>query len=600
MRTMCFRGWLWCFGIVGGCWSAEVAALPTASQKGKDGKRSTSGEVWLKSERKVRLMRPPGLFWPYQDLVRRAVYQGWIAQTTRPSDEEEKGAQEIAKKAEQMGIAQNGISLRDALKRLISDNPSLKRERLLLRIAAADLMRARGAFGFDLNLDLTASHITEPQGIQNFLTGGASINVDAVREGWSVDGNIRLDKRFESGTTLSAIFANRWGNVNRLFYDLEGKLLADRSVQIETVNTSFTLQATQSFLRGAFLEPNLVPIWQAEEGLRKVHDQLAGVVTQYAAQTIRAYWDLVFARANRQIQQGALDLAEEQLRTTLALIQGGKKSPLERYEAEQAVAQRRGSLLQAENTVDDAVTSVRTLLGMENGAVPEPSEPPAQAADVPDLSTLLKQVERSSIELMVAHRDARIAKLALIASKNATLPQLDGNIGFTFRGLGNTVQGASTNLQPFPRAYGTLFDPYTHNFQVGVVLRIPLDNRQAEGLYDRQQIESRRAEMQLTVIRQQLRLDLQRLHSIALRTRQRIPIARVSLILAQKKLEAEQLRYKLGQSTLFTLLQYQQDLASAQLEEVRARVDLQKAAIAIYERAGLLLERYGIAQKKAD
>ncbi len=201
---------------------------------------------------------------------------------------------------------------------------------------------------------------------------------------------------------------------------------------------------------------------------------------------------------------------------------------------------------------------------------------------------------------MVAHRDARIAKLALIASKNATLPQLDGNIGFTFRGLGNTVQGAATSLQPFPRAYSTLFDPYTHNFQVGVVLRIPLDNRQAEGLYERQQVEAQRAEMQLTVIRQQLRLDLQRLHTIALRTRQRIPIARVSLILAQKKLEAEQLRYKLGQSTLFTLLQYQQDLATAQLEEVRARVDLQKAAIAMYERAGLLLDRYGIAQKQAN
>ncbi len=324
--VLCGGWWVLLCGLVA-CWGLEVAALPATSGVAKDGEKSADREIWLKSERKMRLIRP-GLFWPYQALVGRAAYHGWIAQTTKTTSEEDKAAQDIAKKAEQMGISASGISLRDALKRLISDNPALKRERLLLRIAGADLMRARGAFTLDLNLDLTVSHITEPQGIQNFLTGGASINVDALREGWSVDGNIRLEKRFESGTTLAAIFANRWGNVNRLFYDLEGKLLADRSVQVETVNSSFTLQATQSFLRGAFLEPNLVPIWQAEEGLRKVQDQLAGVVTQYAAQTIRAYWDLVFARANRQIQQGALELAEEQLRTTLALIQGGKKSPL--------------------------------------------------------------------------------------------------------------------------------------------------------------------------------------------------------------------------------------------------------------------------------
>ncbi|MCB9642480.1 MAG: TolC family protein [Myxococcales bacterium] len=554
--------------------------------------------LWSKTVRHVRLVRP-GLWWPFQDLVGRASYHRWIAQTTQPEkDDDAKTLAEISAKAEKIGIETGGLSLRDVLNRLIRDNPSLKRERLLLRIASADLTRARGAFSFDLNLDLTLGHIYEPQGIQNFLTGGASINVDTFREGWSVDGNIQLNKRFESGTALSATFTNRWADTNRLFYDLQGNALTDRNVRIETVNSSLTLQATQSFLKGAFLEPNLAPIWQAEEGMRKVQDQLAGVVTQYAAQAIRAYWDLVYARANRQIQEGALKLAEEQLRTTQALIQGGKKSPLERYEAEQAVAKRKGDLLQAENSLDDAVTSLRTLLAMENGGGIAPSEAPAIQAEIPDLPKLLKEVERSSFELMAAKRDIRIAKLALLVSKNATLPQLDFTLGFTFRGLGNTVQGAANNLQPFPRAYGTLFDPSTHNFQAGVVLRIPLDNRQATALHERQQVEARRAEMQLDVLKQQLRLELRKLYAIAMRTKQRIPIARVSLLLAQKKLEAEQLRYKLGQSTLFTLLQYQQDLATAQLEEVKARVDLQKATIAIYERAGLLLSKYGIAQKR--
>jgi outer membrane protein TolC len=556
-------------------------------------KESSTPMLWAKRPLRLRLISPD-LRWTYGRPTPPLAF--WLAQASQPANQPNA---ELTQQAERLGIdPKGGLALREMLQRMLKDNPNLKREQLTIRLAMADLMRTQGAFSFELSLDLGVSHNNEPRGIQNFFFNGNTVNVDSFREGWGLNGTVGLVKRFETGTQLSVNFGNRWADTNTIFVPLDQGAGGDRSVFVTTVTANLTVQASQSFLRGAFLEPNLAPIWQAEEGLRRVKAQLAGVVTQFAAQAIRTYWDLVFARANAQIQEGALKLADEQLRTTMALIQAGKKSPLEQFEAEQAVARRRGDLLQAQTVIDEAETQLRILLAAEKQASLSPSEAPQASVKLPSLEEILKGVEQSSLELMVARHDIRITKLAEIAAKNATLPQLDANIGFTFLGLGNRAEGTPADIAPFPRAYQTVFDPRTHNFNVGIVFRMPLDNRQALAQYERTQIETRRAEMQLDLLRQQLRLDLRKLYAIALRNQQRIPIARTSLLFAQKKLEAEELRYKLGQSTLFTLLQYQQDLATAQLEEVRARVDLQKAFIAIYERSGLLLKQFDIAQRQ--
>ena len=571
-------------------------AIPTKqSEKTKEKvvKESGTPMLWAKRPLRLRLISP-ALRWTYGRPTPPLAF--WLAQASQPANQPNA---ELTQQAERLGVdPKGGLPLREMLQRMLKDNPNLKREQLTIRLAMTDLMRAQGAFSFELSLDLGLSHNNEPRGIQNFFFNGNTVNVDSFREGWGLNGTVGLVKRFETGTQLSVNFGNRWADTNTIFVPLDAAAGGDRSVFVTTVTANLTVQASQSFLRGAFLEPNLAPIWQAEEGLRRVKAQLAGVVTQYAAQAIRTYWDLVFARANAQIQEGALKLADEQLRTTMALIQAGKKSPLEQFEAEQAVARRRGDLLQAQTVIDEAETQLRILLAAEKQGSISPSEAPKATVQLAPLDEILKGVEQSSLELMVARHDIRITKLAQIAAKNATLPQLDANIGFTFLGLGNRAEGTPADIAPFPRAYQTVFDPRTHNFQVGLVFRMPLDNRQAVAQYERTQVETQRAEMQLELLRQQLRLDLRKLYAIALRNQQRIPIARTSLLFAQKKLEAEELRYKLGQSTLFTLLQYQQDLATAQLEEVRARVDLQKSLIAIYERSGLLLKQFDIAQRQ--
>ncbi|MEM1009252.1 MAG: TolC family protein, partial [Myxococcota bacterium] len=459
------------------------------------------------------------------------------------------------------------LSVRDSVRRLVRENLALKRERLGIAIANADILREQGVFGFDLDLRLDVTHGNEPRGIQNFFSGGQAINVEIFRQGWTLDGDIGLRKRFSLGTVISAVWNHRWSTANTSFLALDDAGV-QRSTLIETLTSSFALTLTQPLLKGAWSKANMAMIWHAESNKRKIKAQLAGVVSQYVAQMLLAYWDLHYARANERIQRANIALAEAQRKTTQAFIAAGKKSALELYEAKQAVAKGNLAVLQAIRVKEEAETRCKTLLGMENEASLMLTTAVELTKPLPELKRWLMHVERSSVELMAARQDKRMAELRLGLAKNALLPQLDVTMGFTFLGLGNRVQGIQTDSSPAGRAYGTLFDPRTHTFRGGVVLKIPLDNRQAWSEVQRRQVERRRATLLMQEIRLKLRLELRQLVQIVKRTRQRIPLARVSLELAEKKLEAEKTRYRMGLSTLFQLLQYQQDLAKSRLEVV--------------------------------
>jgi len=64
---------------------------------------------------------------------------------------------------------------------------------------------------------------------------------------------------------------------------------------------------------------------------------------------------------------------------------------------------------------------------------------------------------------------------------------------------------------------------------------------------------------------------------------------------ARKTLEAAQARLASGTSTTFEVLQFQRDLATAEVNELRARTDHIRAIAAYARSTGLTLEKNGIS-----
>jgi outer membrane protein TolC len=78
-------------------------------------------------------------------------------------------------------------------------------------------------------------------------------------------------------------------------------------------------------------------------------------------------------------------------------------------------------------------------------------------------------------------------------------------------------------------------------------------------------------------------------------TRKRIEATTAALDFARKTLEAAQARLASGTTTTFEVLQFQRDLATAEISQIRARADHIRA-IAEYARVtGLTLVRNGIS-----
>ncbi|HSG05361.1 MAG TPA: TolC family protein, partial [Nitrospiria bacterium] len=75
----------------------------------------------------------------------------------------------------------------------------------------------------------------------------------------------------------------------------------------------------------------------------------------------------------------------------------------------------------------------------------------------------------------------------------------------------------------------------------------------------------------------------------------RIEITRKARELAEKKLETETERLRLGLTTTHQVLEFQKDLAEARSRELRAVTDLNKSDANLSRVKGTLLEERGIA-----
>lgn len=492
------------------------------------------------------------------------------------------------------------LALRNALQMLIKSNPTLARERLMVRRARSDLKSARGAFSFDLNLDLKLNRSSLPLDVQVDSSVLGTLEGDLALNNLRLEGSLLLNKRFSTGTVASITYLQSWRLQDTPSYAdlLQGKKDITTS-KTQIASTTFTVQLVQPLLKGAWLPVNLAPIWQALEQVQVVRLQVALAANRSVSEAARAYWELVYSKKELAIKQAGLQLATRQLKSTMALIRAGKKANLERYQVLQAVAARKGDVFVAQDRIVQAESQLRILLKLPLSASIEPIDSPAAGGILDSEKDWVVRALTEHPEIKMAKKKIRMSKWSVLVAKNALLPELNLTGSFSFVGSGRlqTQSNAAPNpsaVSPVGRAYETLFDPRYHRFYIGIQLKIPLDNRKNEGRLQRERAEAQRSILELARLQHRIQVEVRQQYKTLQRTKQRIEIARISETLALKKLEAEQAKLKAGKSTLFQVLTFQQDLSNARLSALRARIDFRKALILLYEKSGILLQKMGI------
>src|SRR5687767_11029710 len=264
------------------------------------------------------------------------------------------------------------LTLDDAVRRALDNNPDLAIVRLDTEVETARIAESRTAFTPVFSTVIgRSSSVTPPQ---NSLLGERGVDVDDV---FSSTG-VRQRLPWGSGTWSVAWESARTTTNNPL-------TSFDPSLQ-----SGFQLAFSQPLLRDRKIDAARHQYVIAKRDEQSSDLRFRESVVQTVAAVKQAYWTLKATRANIAVQQRSLDLARELARENKVRVDAGHIPPIDLVQAEAEVAQRRENLIRATTAADDAEDALRRLIVNAQDVSfwklrLEPVEEPSIVGPLPDI-----------------------------------------------------------------------------------------------------------------------------------------------------------------------------------------------------------------------
>ncbi len=346
---------------------------------------------------------------------------------------------------------------------------------------------------------------------------------------------------------------------------------------------------TQPLLRNAGIEVNKTFIRIAQNNATVEEHVFRDRVLTVLATVEQTYWEVVFANENLKVAEAALKAAQELLASNRAKAKAGVMSIVDVLQAEAAVASRVEQVLVAEKSIRDQEDQIRRLLnpGEEELRLDmrlTPQDQPTVTLQPISLQEAIDIAIERRPEIVQAKKNVDTSELNTKFAKNQLLPTLSFQGTMGMAGLG----------KDYPDSVNRNFSGDFYNYGAGLVLSYPLGNRSAWSTYNRRQTEGKNAEASLVSVRQQIIFGVREAVRRVQTDFKRIETTRSARIMAEKQLQAEQERLKVGLSTTRFVLDFQRDLATAQGNELRAIVDYNKSLSNLERHKATTLDRYNL------
>ncbi|HEV2883393.1 MAG TPA: TolC family protein [Pyrinomonadaceae bacterium] len=505
---------------------------------------------------------------------------------------------------------QRPLSLREALALALENNKDIEVSRHNVKIAEFDLTAARGAYDPRISSSTYYERIESP--ISSFLSGGSNGSVTqsdytatARLEGQSpkFGGNYRLD--FSS---IRLTTNNQFSALNPQY------------------PTALTFSYTQPLLRGLRFDNNRRLVEIARKNLSLTDAQFRQRAIETITSVQRAYWDLVFALRNLQVQRDAVRDSRTQLEHNKRLVAEGALAPIDVVAAEAQVAGFEQTLFSSLEEVSRTENNLKNLISENRNAdIWNLSLIPTDSVDLAppqvSLPDAIKTAMDNRPELQQSTVAREINQIDQKYFREQTKPAVDlvGTYGMT--GLAGSVSSVGSNpftsssvqlrervdllsrlqgLDPLPATPPQIFSPdliggYSqslrnlagndfNNFRVGVQISLPLRNRTAEAHLGRSLVEGQRIATQREQLEQAIQVDVRNALQSVRSAEARLRAAGIARHASEQQYQSEQRKLDAGQSTVFLVLERQTALTTARGNELRAQTDLNKA-IAELQRA---------------
>ena len=393
------------------------------------------------------------------------------------------------------------------------------------------------------------------------------------------------------------------------------------------INPAYTpqlaLSVSQPLLRNFGWNFATINVRIAESSQKASQWNMEQTIEDFVLRIGTDYWNVVEAEENLQVAEYALRLNSDLVRQNRISLQVGTLAPIDLQEALSAEATSAANVYTAQATQRAARATLRqdVMMNPSFTFVPQEIEPtdrpnPAREANPNEEVALETAIEyRPSLEAM---REAiRGALMQVKFSENQTLPQL--NLGAQF-GL-NAVAGTTPCIRnfsgftngncaatpliprsgtklPFGGIYGDalnrLFGTSFYNYAAVLNFEYPIDNAAARSVLAQTRVQYESLRMQYRASISTAVVSVQTALANLSADQKRVQATREATYYAAQSLHDEEIRFKVGMATTHDLLQFQEQLISAQGNQVQAEVDLEDARLSLEHEQGTLLRAFQI------
>ena len=350
--------------------------------------------------------------------------------------------------------------------------------------------------------------------------------------------------------------------------------------------SDLSLSVTQPLLQGFGVTLNRASIARARLGLTRAQLDFKAVVLALIRNVETAYYTLAFSREQLAVRKFSLSIAQTLLDENKARLNTGVATNLEVLQSEVGVANARRDLLLAEQTVQDSEDTLLNLIGRFAF-----STPPGPVT-LSDLTVPAVTFDRSYALALANAPDyaankvlAEQLRIDADIAKNNRLPVLDLGAAVGFNGDGRRDAGG---------AFSSASSGDSYDWQVDLTLRLPWGLR-AERARHRQALTNlRRQETFIQQLDQSLLVQVRSAVRAVETNRETATVSTLATELSQKQFETEKARYEAGLSTYRFVEDSRQDLDTARVNELLAKVNLRIALAELARLEGTSLARYNV------
>ncbi|WP_138223119.1 TolC family protein [Nibricoccus aquaticus] len=452
------------------------------------------------------------------------------------------------------------LTLDEAVALALDKNFDLKIQRLATDSAGDSLIIAESAYDPTLSLTTARSY---------------SQSIDGVTSQSGLDTRIGASQKIATGATISGS-----GSLDR------SSSRPSLSSSLNPVfNSDVSLSVRQPLLRGFGTTVNRAAINRAKLGVSIANLDLKDSVLATIRSVESAYYTLAFARAQLDVRRFSLEVAEKLVSENRTRVSVGSAIDLDVLQSEVGVANARRALLQAEQTARNAEDNLVALINPFQFAVtPGPVVLPELGAITVSFDRSYKLARDQAPDLASTQLSIEQLKLDAAVAKKNQLPTLDVGAAFGYNARKNNAGEAASDV----------WGSDGHNWQLDATVSLPWGlradkarHRQALSTLNREQLRLQQLDQSILV---QVRSAIRAVET----NDESVRIAALATKLSEEQFEAENARNQNGRSTFRAVQEAKEDLDTARISELQARLALTNALADLSRLEASSLTRYRI------